>query len=96
MSFSDYPQTRCIAAGAGVTGLAGIALARKYFAGGVCKIKKDLKGQVVIITGSSAGISKETAKVLAGMGATIILVNRDEAKTLPVLQEIKKRPRMRT
>ena len=90
MSLSDCTQTQCIAAGAGVVGLAGFAIARKYFAGGVCKIKKDLKGQVIIITGSSAGIGKETAKVLAGMGATVILANRDEARTLPILQEIKK------
>ena len=91
MSLNDFTQTQYLtAAGISLAGLTTLALARKYFAGGVCKIKKDLKGQVIIITGSSTGIGKETAKTLAKMGATIILANRNEVKTLAVLQEIKK------
>jgi len=88
MSFLDSVEPKYIAAGA--VGLTALAWMRGYFAGGVCDIKQDLRGQVVIVTGSNTGIGKETAKVLAGMGATVILANRDEARTRPVLDQIKK------
>ena len=34
---------------------------RKYFKGAQCKIKHSMKGKVVIITGASAGLGKESA-----------------------------------
>jgi len=55
-----------------------------------CQVKKDLRGQIVVITGSSAGIGKETARILAYMGATIIFACRDKNKTLPIIEEIQK------
>jgi len=55
-----------------------------------CQVKKDLRGQIVVITGSSAGIGKETARILAYMGATIIFACRDKSKTLPIIEEIQK------
>lgn len=54
--------------------------------------KRNMLGQVVIVTGSSAGIGKQTAKSLLESGATVVFANRDENKTKSVianmLQEI--------
>jgi len=55
-----------------------------------CHITKDLRGQIVIITGCSAGIGKETARILAYMGATIIFACREKTKAVAVLEEIQK------
>ena len=49
----------------------------------------DLTGKIVIITGASAGIGKETARKLAHHGATIIFACRDKAKTLPIMDNIR-------
>ncbi len=57
---------------------------KKFFEGGVCKLKTDLKGKVIIITGCNSGIGEETAKILCSLGATIILANKnlDSSKKL--------------
>ena len=73
---------------AGVAGLTAIAYA-KLRSKASCKIAKDLTGQVVIITGANTGIGKETTRVLAQMGATVILACRDQEKTRFVLEELK-------
>jgi len=86
----DYKTVGAVGTAVGVVGITGILLNKKYFAGGVCNIKKDLKGQVTIVTGSNTGIGKETARVLASMGATVILACRDEAKTAVVVEELRK------
>jgi len=49
----------------------------------------DLQGKVVIVTGSSSGIGKQNAYQLAEMGAHVILACRTEAKTLPIVADIK-------
>jgi len=82
-------DTKNILMTAGVLGVTGLVFGRKYFGGGVCNITKDLIGQVVIVTGSNTGIGKETARVLAGMGATVILACRDATKTQKVVEELK-------
>ena len=42
---------------------------RIYFKGGQCKTKHSLEGKVIIVTGASAGIGKESALDLAKHGA---------------------------
>jgi short-subunit dehydrogenase involved in D-alanine esterification of teichoic acids len=49
----------------------------------------DVKDKVIIITGSNAGIGKETARVLASAGAHVILSGRDLVKLKKVEKEIK-------
>lgn len=55
----------------------------------IINTKKDLNGQVIIITGANQGIGKETVRGLAKTGATIVLACRDKAKTIPTIDEIR-------
>jgi hypothetical protein len=48
-----------------------------YILGAVCKIKKNLLGQVIIVTGCNSGIGYETVKKLYELNATIVLACRD-------------------
>ncbi|MBR8829367.1 MAG: SDR family oxidoreductase [Gomphosphaeria aponina SAG 52.96 = DSM 107014] len=47
------------------------------------------QNKIAIITGSSAGIGKATALLLAKEGATVVLNGRDEAKLITTANEIK-------
>jgi NAD(P)-dependent dehydrogenase (short-subunit alcohol dehydrogenase family) len=47
-----------------------------------------LVGRVAVVTGASAGLGVETARVLAGAGATVVLLARDAAKLAPVLEQL--------
>jgi NAD(P)-dependent dehydrogenase (short-subunit alcohol dehydrogenase family) len=49
----------------------------------------DLSGQTIVITGGSAGLGVETARVLAACGAKIVSVVRDEAKGLAAAATIR-------
>ncbi|GAB6022447.1 hypothetical protein CHUAL_006560 [Chamberlinius hualienensis] len=62
---------------------------RKWFAGGVCKCKGRLEGKTVIITGANSGIGKETALILAGKGARVVLACRNLESANEVVEEIK-------
>jgi retinol dehydrogenase 14 len=48
----------------------------------------DMTGKVCVVTGSNSGIGKETAFALAKMGATIIMVVRNQQKGQKTLDEI--------
>ena len=50
----------------------------------------DLANKTFIVTGANTGIGKITAKELARRGAHVILACRSEAKTTPVIDEIKR------
>jgi retinol dehydrogenase-14 len=50
--------------------------------------QENLHGKVILITGANSGIGKETALGLANMGASLVLVSRDEAKGQAAVKEI--------
>ena len=56
--------------------------------GGQCKTKHSMKGKVVIVTGASAGIGKESAIDLAKHGAQVILACRNETKTMEAMKSL--------
>jgi NAD(P)-dependent dehydrogenase (short-subunit alcohol dehydrogenase family) len=51
---------------------------------------QDLAGKTFIITGANSGIGKITARELARRGGHVLLACRSEAKTSPVIEEIKR------
>ena len=65
-----------------------LILGRFYFNGPSASSSRDMKGKLIIVTGSSSGIGKETAFDLLKKGAEVIFACRDEKKTLDVIGEI--------
>jgi NAD(P)-dependent dehydrogenase (short-subunit alcohol dehydrogenase family) len=51
-------------------------------------VKIDLGGRVAIVTGASSGIGAQTAQVLAGCGARVVAVGRDEERLGRTVSEI--------
>lgn len=48
-----------------------------------------LQGKLIGITGASGDLGKEVCKILVGLGANLLLVNRDELKTTKLIGELK-------
>ena len=48
----------------------------------------DLTGQTVVLTGGANGIGAETARALAGLGATVVIVDRDAENGHAVAAEV--------
>jgi retinol dehydrogenase 12 len=48
----------------------------------------DLDSKTYLVTGANTGIGRETARSLAGRGATVVFACRSEAKTRPVIDAI--------
>jgi hypothetical protein len=67
---------------------------RKFFNGPRTLLTNyyNVKDKVIIITGSSAGIGKETAYELLRQGAQVIFACRDEKKTKAVIQSLPENP----
>lgn len=56
----------------------------------VCDDEEDIRGKIVIVTGSNTGIGKMTALQLAKRGAVVIMAVRNLEKGQAALEEIKK------
>lgn len=52
-------------------------------------MKNDMHGKACVVTGANAGIGMETARGLAGMGATVVMVCRDRQRGEAAQSEIK-------
>ena len=49
-----------------------------------------LAGKVALVTGASAGLGIETARVLAGAGANVVMLARDPVKLAPILARLRR------
>ena len=48
----------------------------------------DLREQVAVVTGASGGFGAESARVLAGAGAKVVLTGRDDTRLHPLAEEL--------
>ena len=53
-------------------------------------IDANLEGKVAVVTGATSGLGRETARALAGLGATVIVVGRNPRKTETVAGRIRR------
>ena len=52
----------------------------------------DLAGRSILVTGSSSGIGRAAVEAFVDRGATVILANRSEEKTRPLIAALHRRP----
>lgn len=53
-------------------------------------LNKAMSGKVCMVTGATSGIGKETARELARMAATVVVVSRDPERCAAVVEEFRK------
>ena len=53
------------------------------------KLKTDMNGKICLVTGATNGIGKAAAQALAQMGASVVIVGRNGAKTAQLVEEIR-------
>jgi retinol dehydrogenase 12 len=53
--------------------------------------EQDLKGKTFLVTGANSGIGRATAEALAACGAAVVLASRSAERTLPVLEDIRRK-----
>jgi len=82
----SIPNKIYLISGASMISLFAIKL---YNMGPIAKVKKDIKGKIIIVTGSHKGIAKITALELINRGATVIFACCDETKAKEVINSIK-------
>ncbi|MBB6191724.1 NAD(P)-dependent dehydrogenase (short-subunit alcohol dehydrogenase family) [Sphingobium wenxiniae] len=51
--------------------------------------KIDLSGKVVVITGATAGLGEESARVMAGAGAHVVITGRSQEKLAAVVERLR-------
>uniref|UniRef100_A0A3P8WYG1 Si:dkey-23o4.6 n=1 Tax=Cynoglossus semilaevis TaxID=244447 RepID=A0A3P8WYG1_CYNSE len=68
---------------------AGVAVLRKWIAGGVCRCSVRLDGKTVVITGANTGIGKETSREMARRGARVVMACRDLTRAESAAEEIR-------
>ena len=61
---------------------------RKRLKGGVCENKHDMTNKIIIITGSSSGIGKESALDLLNHNAKVIFACRSEERTMKIINNL--------
>jgi retinol dehydrogenase-12 len=66
-----------------------IYIFRRYFNNPFTKHRRSMKGKIIIITGASAGIGKESALQLLEDGADVIFATRDKNKTYEIINALK-------
>lgn len=55
----------------------------------ICAMGSDMTGKVVLITGATGGIGKETARALAAQGATVIVSGRDPSRLATAVADLR-------
>jgi hypothetical protein len=71
----------------GALTLSAFIYGKSFFNGGIYKLVKDLTGKTIVITGASSGLGYKTTRLLP----TIIMACWNEKKSLPLLENLKKR-----
>ncbi len=56
---------------------------------GICHQRRDLSGQVALVTGGSAGLGFEVAKELAESGATVVITSRNAKRGLDAATDLR-------